>query len=302
MDTNKLFALILIVVLVYIARQPAPETLPPPDTTDYTSLIDAGVSFTGRNLYKTGTALSTEDVRVIRMNEGKKDLGYFSLDRGTLSVVPRVDYRFYYFMNTSPSENYYVDVEDYTGKEQDAVDDVFGEGCEIDTAPIFWVEASNGKTQSATANAQSLAASGTTDVTINIKAHSDKCYGAPDATAEGKGNLICFVYTSTPYSKIEINTKTASATKSIMTSGNYSNKVSSCYEFPVIQNVETYSVPVSIVATTTEPTNAHNITVMSEDVDVDINADNLNEIWGYEDEDNNDLGAPLVHLGTIYIS
>ena len=301
MKNNILWAILLIGVLVFVSQQPAPTTI---DDTDYSSLVDAGVSFTGRNLHVPGTALSSEDVRVIRLNGGdeRKDLGYFSLDSTSMDVTPNVDYKFYYFMNTSPSGLYYVDVEDYTGLVQDAVDNVFGEGCTIDTNPTFWVLDENGATQTASANAQSLGASETRDVTINIKARSDKCYGMPDAFEENKQNSVCFIYDGDIISSVDANTGRTIKPKSIRDSGNATSKTMDCYKFPIIQDTEVISLGVTITASSSEPTSAHNITVMSEDICVDLNADTLGEIWGYEDEDYTNLCAPEIDLGRIYIS
>ena len=300
-NNNVLFAIILIGVLVFVSQQPVTTVI---DDTSIANLIDAGISFTGRDLYKQGTALTSESVRVIRLNGGdsRKDLGFVSLDSTAFSVTPNVNYKFYYFMNNTPSLNYYVDIEDYVGLEQDAVDNVFGEGCAIDTQPTFWVLDSIGRTQSATSNAQSLGASGTVDVTVNIKANSDKCYGAPSAIDLNKQNAVCFLYTASPYSSVSTNTGKTSKPGSIRSSGNATGKVVECFNFPVIQNAETASFSVTVDASAVEPTSAHNITVMAEDICVDINGNDLSEIVGYEDEGYNNICAPAVKLGTIYIS
>ena len=302
MKSNVLFAIILVGVIIFISKQPVP-TQP---AQDFTGLIDAGVSVTGRNLYEPGTALSTEDVRVIRLDGGTKkvDLGSFSLDSTDIGVTSNVDYKFYFFMNTSPSTNYYVDVLDYTGLEQDAVDDIYGEGCTIDTQPTFWVVNSAGATQTATSNAQSISASGSAEILINIKAHSEKCYGMPDAKDKGEKNTVCFLYSSASvFSNIDTNTGNAATPNSISESGNATARsIIDCYKFPVIADTDKIEIPITITAGGTEPTTAHNITVMSEDICVDVNKDNLNEIWGTQDEDNGDICGATIKLGEIYIS
>lgn len=305
MNTNTLFAILLIAAIIYAANQ-TPKTPAAEDNTpsppDYTSLIDAGITVTGRDVYQTGVSLKNEDVRVIRMNSEKKDLGYFSLAGTAISITPKVDYKLYYFMNTSPSTNYYVDLQDYTGKEQDAVDNIFGEGCAIDSSPTFWVRNSGENTQTATSNAQSLAASTSADITIFIKAGWKQCYGMPDAQVLNKENAVCFLYNSTPFSSVETNTGYVSTPSTITNSGNATLKSVKCYKFPVIANTETVAIPVTLTASSTEPTSAHNITVMSEDICLSINDDDLGENWGYVDEDSNSICAPPVKLGTIYIS
>ncbi len=298
MNKNILFAIILVGVIIFISKQPAPEQ---PTIQDFTGLIDAGVSVTGRNLYEPGTSLSTEDVRVFK--DGT-DLGYFSLDSTAIPVVPGLNYKFYFFMNESPSTNYYVDILDYTGLEQDAVDDIFGEGCAIDTKPTFWVVTSGGSTQTSSSNAQSITASGSAEITINIKAHSKECYGIPDARENNKMNTVCFMHNSSAmFSKIETGTGATITPASISTSGNSTERnIIDCFKFPVIANAESVELAVTITAGSTEPTSNSNITVMSQDICFDINKDNLNEIWGYQDEDNEDICGPAVKLGEIYIS
>lgn len=303
MKQNVLFAIVLVGILIFISKQPAPAQ----PTPDYTGLIDAGVSVTGRNLYEPGTSLSSEYVKVIRLDGGDKrvDLGQFTLDGTDIGVTPLSNYKFYFFMNNSnPSTSYYVDVLDYTGKEQDAVDDIYGEGCTIDTQPTFWVVNSAGATQTATSNAQAVSASGSAEILINIKAHSEKCYGMPDAKDKGEKNTVCFLYElSTVFSNIDTNTGTTITPTSISESGNATTrKIIDCYKFPVIANIESVEIPVTITAGATEPTIAHNITVMSEDICVDVSKDTLNEIWGYQDEDQNNICGAAVKLGEIYIS
>lgn len=308
MNNNILFAIILIGVLVFATKQPIPaqpaQEQQQPTPSDYTSLIDAGISVTGQRMFETGTSLRNENVKIIRLDGGttRTDLGYFSLDSTAIAVTPNVKYRLYYFMNESPSINYYVDVEDYTGKQQDAVDNIYGTGCTIDNTPTFWVHSSDGSTQTASANAQAISASGSAEVTLFIKSDWKECYGMPDAKGTVNQNAVCFLYTSAPFSSIDTNTGKAASPKSIRTSGNASNKVVECYKFPSISNSEIAEIPVTIKASGTEPTIAHNITVMSEDICLDLNVNNLGEIWGYEDEVGNNLCAPQVHLGTIYIS
>lgn len=297
-NQNILIALVLVGILIFISRQPAQPTQP---IQDYTGLIDAGVSVTGRDLYEPGTSLASEDVRVIRNGI---DLGYFSLDSTDIGVTSNVDYKFYFFMNTSPSTNYYVDVLSYTGLERDAVDDIYGQGCAVDSQPLFWVVTAGGATQTATSNAQSIAASGSAEILINIKSHSEKCYGAPDAKAEGEENTICFLYElSAVFDSIDTNTGNAPTPNSISSSGNATTRsIIDCFKFPVLANTEQIEIPLTIKAGATEPTSAYNITVMSEDICIFVDKSNLDGVWGTQDEDNNDICGATVELGTIYIS
>lgn len=316
MNTNTLFAIVLIGLLLYSSKNPT-QTIQPINQTINNEVttqsnpnsIDAAVSFTGKQMYEVGTSLKTEDVRVVKLNGGKESLGYFSLDSTKMDVTPNINYKFYYFFNTSPSTLYYPDAEDYTGKEQDSTDNVYGEGCAIDTTPTFWVENSGNNVQTATSNAQAISASGIADITLFIKAETHKCYGMPDAKTKDMDNVVCLLYNSTPYSSIKSDNGYASAPKSIRTSiyagsipDNISSKTINCYKFPVVMDREIAEIPLTITASSTEPTIAHNITVMSEDICFDLNNDNLNEIWDYEDEDSNDICAPPLLLGYIRVS
>jgi len=233
------------------------------------------------------------------LDEGRTDLGTKSLNSGALNVNPNVDYKFYFFMNESgPDTDYYVDVQDYTGKLQDSTDNVAGKGCSIDTNPVVVVRNSAGQTQTASSNAQSLAANNNVDIEIDIKSHTDKCYGTSDAP---KGNAVCFNYNSNAFSDIKSNTQFISIPKSVNSLGLGTMK---CFEFNVLEDGAKNTLTIQLQGGSTEPTISHNISIFTDDIGFDLNANNLNEIWDFTDEDGNQLARVITSTadGIIYIS
>ncbi len=77
----------------------------------------------------------------------------------------------------------------------------------------------------------------------------------------------------------------------------------SCFELNLLKDAESQLITVKIEAQTSQdPNTLHNITVKTEDVDFDLNQETLEEIWGTEDESNNNLGDTTVPSATIYIA
>lgn len=297
MNKNLIFMIILVIAL-FMSKSPEVTQETPTGASINPNTIDSSVSFTGRDKY-VGTLLTSDYIRVIRYNGGFKDLGYYSLNNGALSTTPNEKYKFYFFMNTSPSASYYVDVQDYTAPLQDAVDPQIGEGCAIDTSPTFYVTNSAGGLQSATANAESITNGQTVTVRATIKAHSDHCYGTPKVNGK---NSVCFIYNSTVFnidSTAEFINTPYPITK---VQQNTTNSTSiSCYGFKQLAPLESVEIPV-ILKANAEPTSSHNIAVVSDDIGVDVNLKTSSEIIGYADENNNNLGAAPLYLGAIYVS
>lgn len=290
-DNNIVWILVLVAFFIYIYNQPSQTSQPP--AQDLTNLLDAGVIFSGQDMFSSGVSLSNEHVRVIKQNGELKDLGTFSLNSGTVSTVPNDVYKFYYFLNSSAVYPYIIE---YTAPMQEASVNKAGYGCTIDVKPTFSSTNSNGVGNSPS-NPQSLSASQSVDINLRIVAHSDECYGMPGI--EGIHNAICFAYSSTAYSSVKTSSGFISAPSTV--SNNVSGFVK-CYNMDLIKDMEELNIPLSLTATAVEPTTAHNITVYAEDVSADLSATDLSEIFGYVDEDGNNLGANVVELGKIYIS
>lgn len=298
-DSNTLWVVLLIAVL-FFTSQSSPQKQILSSEADLASVVNPTVAFYGQNMYLTGTAITGEEVRIIRQNGDSKDLGYESLGSGTLDVTPNVNYKFYFYMNDSaPSSAYYVDVQDFKGPEVDSQTDVVGKGCQIDT-PIYTAYNVNGQVQSSTANAQAVTAAQSVDLSIRIASHSNKCYGMPDAKDKGLKNAVCFAYAAAAFTSVKTNTPFISAIPNGISKQLGSNVIS-CYEFPVLQDGEETLLAVNLKANG-EPTIAHNITVYSDDIAFDLNAASMSEIWGYNDEDLNELGSTYKTLGKIYVS
>lgn len=300
MKNNVVWAiLVLILIISFSNKNPQTTkqtlTITADQTSDLVSLIDAGVVFTGANKYLAGTSLSTESVRVMSENGENKDLGYKSLDSGTLSVSPEKNYIFYFFMNTTPSTQYYVDKQLYTGKLQDSVDNVIGKGCSIDT-PLVVVRSSSGATQKSTATGETIGASSSSAVEVEIKSHSDKCFGTPNAP---KNNVVCFNYHSAAFSAVKANTNFVSVPRSITASVNNSN-ANACYEFPLLADAETAILTVTLTSSA-DPTTDDNISIFVDDMGFDLNQEFLSEIWDYTDESGNQLGYSVTSTPRNYI-
>ena len=304
MENNKLWALVLLGIFLYLSSQSSSTVIVQQadgtsNNSNLENLVNADISFTGLNKYVRSTALTGELVRVFRLNGIRQDLGTFSLNSGAMNVDPGVAYKTYFFMNsTGPDTDYYVDSQDYTGKVKESTDNLAGEGCAIDTNPVVVVRNAAGQVQSSSANAQAVSASTNVEIEIDVKSHSSKCYGTPDAP---KDNAICFNYNSNAFSDIKSNTNYIAVPRSVSNLGLGSIK---CFGFKKLENAGLDTLSIQLQAGSTEPTITHNISVFTDDVGFDLNANNLNEIWDFTDESGNQLTRVINSTpdATIYIS
>ena len=299
MENNKIWALVLLGVFVYLSQSSSTVIVQQQGNTDISDLVNADVSFTGYDKYVKSTSLTGELVRVFRLNGDRKDLGTHSLNAGALNVDPNTAYKMYFFMNsTGPDTDYYVDVQDYTGKLQDSTDNLVGEGCTIDTSPVVTVRNAAGQVQTATTNAQAVSANTNVEVEVDIRANSDKCYGTPDAL---KDNAICFNYNSNAFSNIKSNTNFISIPQSI---GGFGLGTLKCFEFAKLESTGKDTLTIQLQAGATEPTITHNISIFTDDIGFDLNKYSLDEIWGFTDEEGNQLARVIDSTpdAKIYIS
>ena len=303
MKNNVLSAIILIILFVYLSQSNKPSEIK--EATDssespFVNLVDADITFTGVDKHVGGNSLLTNElVRIFKLNEKREDLGTRSLNSGTLSVTPNIDYKFYFFMNGSvPSTNFYVDVQDYTAKVQESVQNIVGEGCRIDTNPKISVKNPSGVVQTSRTNAYTLGASSTADFEVTISAHADKCYGTPTAS---RGNVICFGYATSEFSNIKTNTEWISPPRSVLDlSRNSDQNALKCFEFNKLEDSSSTILTVQLTANG-DPSN--NITIFTDDIGFDLHKSNLAEIWDYVDEEGNQLGRAIngTPEGFIYI-
>ena len=309
MESNKVWALLLLGAFLYLSQSSSSTVILQQGTgggannSNLANLIDADVSFTGLDKYLRSTSLTGELVRVFRLNGGRADLGTVSLNSGTLNVDPNINYVLYYFMNsTGPDTDYYVDMQDYTAKLQDSTDNLVGEGCSIDKKPVVTVRNSAGQTQTATSNAQAVSANTDVNIEIDIKSHSEKCYGTPDAlTRAAKGNAACFSYNSNAFRDIKSNTRYISSPRSVNSLNLGTVK---CFDFAVLENAAADTLSIQLLAGATEPTIAHNISIYTDDIGFDLNSNTLAEIWDFTDEEGTQLSRIINSTpdGVIYIS
>lgn len=304
MQKNVFWALIFLVVFFYLSQPSETETQTPTQKEggyteeELSQLVDASVSFTGNNKHVAATALTSESVRVIKLDGAtRKDLGFRSLNSGTIGVVPENKYVFYFFMNgTAPSSTYYVDVQDYTAKVQDSADDATGEGCTIDTSPIVYIKQPNGSVNSAS-NPMAIGAGASVDLEVTVRAHQDECFGMPDSP---KPNIICFDYNTAAFTSIQSTRNALSAPYSI---GGLGLGAISCYEFDKVEDGSSDTFTVTLLANG-EPTTAHNVSIFMDDAAFDLNGDTIQEIYGFVDEANNQLGYTVTTtpIEKIYVS
>jgi len=312
---NDITKLILVVILIFFVSKYFKLEESEPKLTEYkkealitetdvSDIVNAKVAFTGQDIFLTGTTMPAERVRILRLNSDNKDLGSALLDGSTYSVTPGEKYKFYFFMNsTAPSPNYYVDVEEYAPESKESVVNLAGKGCALayKNSSVEYISFSSknsaGVTQSAAANAQAMTTSTDYSMSVRIGVGSDVCYGMPDAS---DGNVICFAFNSNAFSRVYTDTKPVSPPTNIQTAA-AGNRVS-CYEFQKLKDLDDAEISITLTTGTTEPTIAHNITVYSDDIAFDLNRRTLDEIYGYEDEDGNQLSSPYITLGKLYIS
>jgi len=305
LKNNVLWAIVLIIIFIYLSQSNdiSPVTKQPNSTenTPLANLIDADVTFTGVDKYVGGTSLlSNELVRIFRLNGAREDLGTKSLNSGTLAVTPNVNYKFYFFMNSSvPSTNFYVDVMDYTAKVQESVDNLVGKGCSIDTTPKISVRNPDGAVQTSRSNAYTLGASESADFEVSISSHTDKCYGTPNAP---KKNVVCFGYDASDFTNIKTNTNWVTPPRSILDLSRNSDQDSlKCYNFNLLENGVKDTLTVEL---TTNGNPAHNISIFTDDIGFDLHKNTLAEIWDYTDETGNQLARVINATpdGFIYLS
>ena len=291
---NNRYLVIILLILLIISFQSRDNGLKQ-FSDKLPNLVNADVVFMGQNMFKS---VSISDY--VRIVKGNIDLGHKTLPNGALDTSPGERYTFYFFMNNSgPSTNYYVDIMDYVAPVQESTDYLIGYGCEIDTKLIFSVKNQAGQTQTKTSNAESLTVSESKDLTIRVGVHDNKCYGNPESKIP---NTLCFLYNSSALN-IEAQSPTASISSAIAKLSLNHTNAKRCFALPLLQDRQSEEITITITGDSlTEPTSLHNISVLSDDVNVDLNKQTLQEIWGYEDESGNNLGAPYRYLGKIYIT
>lgn len=294
---------ILIFAIVYLGK--APEVPPTPTTNggiDLCKFVESEASLTGQRMFLTGTALTSEWARVIKTNDDNtiKDKGQISMDSGTTDTKPRSPYKIYFGENSS---TYYTQPMSYTAPCDDATDDKTGVLCTIDTTPTLTAFDEYGRPMSDSTNAQAMSASEVKDITVRVKVSADQCYGNP--YAGDKKNAICFKYNSSTggMASVVANTETQDTPYIISANNASTGYAIDCYELNLLKDTEYQDITVTLTASDSYvDSDKNNVTAIINDMAFDLDADTLDEIWGFEDEDNNELGTGAIAGVWISIS
>lgn len=269
---------------------------------DLCKLVDGQVSFTAQDKFLAGTARTGDWVRVIELNgdSQKRDLGQISLDSGTKAVTPEGNYKLYYGENTTSTARYTY-IEDYSAPCKDATDYKVGFLCTVDTVPTVTVFDENGQVQSGVTNAQAMGANAITTLDVKVKVAADQCYGNPQAPSK---NAICLGYNGTVFDSVKASTTSSAIPYSVSSDdqkpAGYSQ---SCYELDLLKDTGSQTLQVTMDASATQPTGqGHAVNITLEDAAFDLDQDSLNEIWGFQDESNNNLGAAIRRVAGIQVS
>ncbi len=297
MNNNQTWLIVLAFLFIFLYSQDSQTTSQTEFITN-PNLIDGDVTFYGQDMYVKSLDIGTEYVRVFRFNDETKDLGYKSLSGGQLSTSPDSEYKFYFYMSSMPSSNYYISMMDYTGSQQDATDDILAKGCLIDK-DLHFAALDPSDNIITLGSALSISTSEEKDITVRVKVFSDKCYGTPDAPLP---NVICFAYDASYFQRVKAQSPTVSVPSSISAMSQASGKTLKCYQMALLKDSEFTEISVNILGhKDNDPRDQDDIEVFIDDIAFDLDASTLEEIWGYTDESGNQLGADAEHLGAIEI-
>lgn len=300
---------ILIVAVVLLTKQQPAQVITQPSgggtsspSIDLCKLVESEASFTGQRMFLQGTALTTEYVRVMQENgDGTtKDKGQISMSSGTTSTAPGKSYKLYFGENGTSGNTqcigtcYYVQPVPYTAPCDDATDDKVGTLCKMDTSPTITAFDEYGRPISGSTNAPDFTASETKELTVRVKVSADECYGNSYAPAD-KLNALCFKYVTniSGFTKIGVDATSVNTPYVVSSSNSTSGYTIDCYGFKMLKDLDYVDITFKPEAHGSfAENNGNNISILVDDIDMDLDADTLAEIWDYEDEDNNQLGVP----------
>ena len=287
---------VIIFAVVFLGKTPA-ETPTTNGGINLCALVESEIAFTGQTMFSAGTARPQSHVRVIRNNgDGTiKDKGLILMDSGTTDTKPKATYKLYFGENHT---DYYTHVMSYTAPCEDATDDKVGVLCTIDTTPTITVFDEFGRPITTGSNTQEIGTAESVDVSIQVKVSADECFGNPYAP---KKNAICFGYNSTAYESVSVIGGTAVSTPFAVTTNSVSDvgglsQVYKCFELDLLKDTQRATLDVNIQAATgQDPAGTNNnISVTINDMAFDLDADTLDEIWDFQDENDNELGISTI--------
>jgi len=307
MDNTKILLWVILAIVAFQSGWLAQFGLAPAEgtTTDGKPLVDhitedVTVTLSAVNAYQTGTKITTEYAKVY--NNGF-DEGLVSTNAGTFEADVNDKIRLYFFENSS---TYYTQKKEITIKDEGQAK-YQGDAMQIDTSPTLTFYNDDGDSNTA----QSIGADTVKTVEIKYAATSKRAFGNPQCSSVGgvQEMTICFHYNTSAYTSVEM--KDASGNKA--SSSAVPNKLAaygntsfgwSCYKAAGIKNSGEQRYKVDLTSGTPDPLGSQGnyVSVYYEDCDFDIDADNSAEIWGFEDEDNNDLGSTTLTRDLITVS
>jgi len=166
------------------------------------------------------------------------------------------------------------------------------------------------ETDTATSGYQAVGAGSKTTMAWQIKAPDNQCVGNLDTAGL---NLATYFYNSTVISKVAqikndgndepVRSTPNSATKNVSTSRQGIDKVS--YDYPIVCDNQLMKKQVRVETVTGaagDAVTADSINISLSDISYDFNADTLDMITGFVDENNNNLGFVDALVGGLKLS
>ena len=265
------------------------------------------VTFSNANVLARGTS-QTEFTRVFL--DGKNSQGAdLRVDKsqvaggGTLTLAPGDHVIAYHAQNsTTDPTGYYNDKNEFVIGCVGALTDE-GEIYQYDNGLTLSYKNQNGQVNTG----QAVAANSKYDLDVTIRSSSQKAYGNPQLADRGK-NALCFQYNNTIITSMDW--KVGGVNQGVVPvpqihSGN--NTVTGmnafrCFQMPIIKNTEKLEGVLHLESGATAGVNVNTINVTTEDLNYDLNADDLSEIVGIQDEDGNDMAFRGIFLTPIDIT
>lgn len=252
------------------------------------------VSLPNTNALARGTA-PDQYTRLFLNNEKRRvDKGQIA-DAGTITLTGGDHFIAYHAENSTTAQTgYYTDKRETTLPCTGATSAYTDEGqlYQYDNAMTLSYKNQDGSVNTG----QSIAANSEYNIDVTIRSSSQKTWGNPQLVGKAT-NALCFKYNNTVITSLDwkiggVNQPVIAVPQ--IHAGNNSdvgeNNAFRCFGAPVIKNTEKLEGVLNIKSGSTAATAVNTINVTTEDMDYDLNADDLSEIIGVQDEDGNDLG------------
>lgn len=250
--------------------------------TDISGLIQGTVEFFGARMFVPSTTISTEFVRVF--NNGA-DEGQLALGSGSTNAYPGDKLTMYFGENSS---TYYTDKQVIDSYPEKKGVKMSSELCQIDTSPTLTAFDKYGRPETS----QTVAASETDVVSLEIKGSADTCYGNPESACAA--NALCIYYNTTEFQYVKATGGTMGTVGQPYNLTTVAPDLGSaygynCYKIGKVADGSKVNIDIEYKSTATNPST--DFTYYTKDCAFDLNADDNSEIWDFQDESNNVLGA-----------